>query len=120
MVIEWKEREHGEEDEMAMENGACINALWDYALKNFFLTPCLIAQPELLQYLVRIWDENEELFKLQDQVLALEVFDVYFITGFSCRGPVPIMIGSRPSVEKMDMVMARVCPGALTGSGSGK
>ena len=59
MVIEWKEREHGEEDEMAMENEACMTALKNCGLKKFFLTPCLQAQPELLQYLVSIWDENE-------------------------------------------------------------
>ena len=120
MVIEWKEREHGEEDEIAMENEACMNALKNCGLKKFFLTPCLRAQPELLQYLVSIWDENEGVFKLRDQVLDLEVSDVYFIIGLSCRGPVPIIIGSRPSREKIDMVMARVCPGARIGSGSGK
>ena len=112
MVIEWKEREHGEEDEMAMENEPCMNALRNCELKKFFLTPCLRAQPELLQYLVSIWDENEEVFKLWDQILALEVSDVYFITGLSRRGPVPIITGSRPFGEKMDIVMARVCPGA--------
>ena len=48
MVIEWKEREHGEEDEMDMENEACMNALKNCGLKKFFLTPCLRAQPELL------------------------------------------------------------------------
>ena len=60
------------------------------------------------------------MFRLQDQVLELEVSDVYFITGLSRRGPVPIMTGSRPSGEKMDMVMVRVCRGAQTRSGSGK
>ena len=59
-----------------------------------------------------IWDENEEVFKLRDQVLELEVSDVYFITGLSRRGPVPILTGSRPSGENMEQVMARVCPGA--------
>ena len=48
MVIEWKEREHGEEDELAMENEACMNALKNYGLNKFFLTPCLRAQRELL------------------------------------------------------------------------
>ena len=120
MVIEWKEREHGEEDEMVMQNEAFMNALRDCGLKKFFLMPCLRAQPELLQYLVSIWDENKEVFKLQDQVLELEFSDVYFITGQSHRGLVPIMTGSRPSGEKMEMVMARVCPGVQTGSGSGK
>ena len=110
MVIEWREREHGEEDELAMENETCMNALRNCGLKKFFLTPCLRAQPELLQNLI----------KLRDQVLELEVSDVYFITGLSRRGPVPILIGSRPSGAKMEQVMARVYLGAQTGSGSRK
>ena len=60
------------------------------------------------------------MFKLRDQVLELEVSNIYFITRLSCRGPVPILAGSRPSGEKMEQVMARVCPRARTGSGSGK
>ena len=60
------------------------------------------------------------MFKLQDQVLELEVSDVYFITGLLCRGPVPILMGSRPFGENMEQVMARVCPTARTGSGSEK
>ena len=97
-----------------------MNALKNCGLKKLFLTPCLRAQPELLQYLVSIWDENEEVLKLRDQVLELKVSDVYFITGLSRRGPVPILIGSRPSGEKMEQVMARECPRARTGLGSGK
>ena len=58
MEIEWKEREHSEEDEQAMGNEQCMNALKNYGLKKFFMTPCLRAQPELLQYLIRIWDED--------------------------------------------------------------
>ena len=80
MVIEWKEREHSEEDEMEMGNEQCMDSLWNCGLKKFFLTPCLRAQPKLLQYLISIWDENEQNFRLRDQVLELEVSDVYFIT----------------------------------------
>ena len=120
MVIEWKEREHGEEDEQAMENETCMNALKNCGLKKFFLTPCLRDQPELLQYLINMWDVDEQIFKLRDQVLELEVADVYFITRLSRRGLVPIFTGSRPSGEKMEQVMARVCPRARLGSGSGK
>ena len=106
MVIEWKEREHGEEDEQAIESEACMNALRNCGLNKFFLTPCLRAQPELLQYLISIWDEQEQVFKLRDQVLELEVSDVYFITGLSRRGPVPILTRRKPSGEKMEEVMA--------------
>ena len=103
-----------------MQSQACMNALRNCVLKKFFLTPCLRAQPELLQYLISIWDEHEQVFRLRDQVLELEVSDVYFITGLSRRGPIPVLTGSRPSGEKMEEVMARVCQGAQTGSGSKK
>ena len=74
----------------------------------------------MLQYLISIWDEEKEKFKLRDQVLELEVSDFYFLIGLSRRGPIPIMIGTRPFGENMLMAMERVCPGAQTGSGSGK
>ena len=102
MAIEWKEQEHGDEDEQAMQSQACMNALRDCGLKKFFLMPCLRAQLELLQYLISIWDENEQVFRLRDQVLELEVTEIYFITGFSRRGPIPVLIGSRPSGENME------------------
>ena len=43
MVIEWKEQEHSEEDELAMENEGVMEALRNRGLKKFFLTPCLQA-----------------------------------------------------------------------------
>ena len=67
-----------------------------------------------------MWDADEQVFKLRDQVLELEVADMYFITRLSPRGPVPILTGSRPSGKKMEQVMARVCRGAQLGSRSGK
>ena len=48
MVIEWKEWEHSEEYELTMENERVMEALRNYGMKKFFLTPCLRAQPELL------------------------------------------------------------------------
>ena len=83
MVIEWKEREHSEEDELDMDNDRCMDALRDCGLNKFFLTSCLQAQLELLQYLISIWDEDQENLVLRDQELELEVSDVYFITLFS-------------------------------------
>ena len=45
---------------------------------------------------------------------------MYFITGLSQRGAIPIMIGTCPNMENMTMVIDRVCPGTRKGSGSGK
>ena len=38
MVIEWKEREHSEEEELAMENEGVMVALRNFVLLKFFLT----------------------------------------------------------------------------------
>ena len=66
------------------------------------------------------WDVDDQVFRLRDQALELDVSDVYFITGLSRRGARPILIGSRPSGEKMIEVMDRVCPGAQFGRNSAK
>ncbi len=66
------------------------------------------------------WDTEDQVFRLKDQKLELDVSDVYFITGLSRRGARPILTGSRPSVEKIGEVMERVCPGAQFGANSKK
>ena len=112
MVIEWKEREQSEEDELAMDNERCMEALRDCGLKNLSMTLFLKAQPELLQYLISIWDE--------DQKLEIDVLDIFYITGLSRRGAIPVLISTIPTMENMSMVIERVCRGAWKGSGSGK
>jgi len=120
MSIEWREREHEAIDAMEMEDDACMDALRDCGLKKFFLTSYLRTQPELLRFIVDAWDIEDQVFRLKDQTLELDVSDVYFITGLSRRGVRPIFSGSRPFGEKMGEVMERVCPGAHFGSNSAK
>lgn len=83
MVVEWKERDHDEVDSLALEDEGCMNALRDCGLKNFFLTPYLRTQPELLQFIIDLWDVDEQVFCIRDQVLELDASNVYFITGLS-------------------------------------
>ena len=120
MVIKWKEREHSEEDELAIENERVMEALRNCCLQKFFLTPCIQAQLELLQYMVSIWDENQEKFILRNQELEIEVSDVYFITRLLRRGAAPILTNTWPCMENMTMVIDRVCQGERKGSGSRK
>ena len=74
----------------------------------------------MLQYLISIWDENQEKFILRDQELEIDVSDVYFITALSQMGAAPLLTDTRPSMENMTMVIDRVCRGARKGSSSGK
>ena len=120
MVVVWKEQEHDIVDASAIEDEGCMNALRDCGLKKYFLTSSLRAQPELLQFIIDAWDVDNLVFRLRNQTLELEVSDVYFITGLSRRGAVPILTGSRPSGEKVGEVKARVCPEAQFGQQSAK
>lgn len=120
MVNEWKEQEHSEEDEEAMGNVKCMEALRDYRLKKLFMAPCLRAQTELLQYLISVSNIDQENFIIHDQELETEVSDIFLITGLSWRGAVPILINTQPTMENMSMVIDRVCLRARKGSNSGK
>lgn len=120
MVLQWKEREHDQEDTLALANEDCMEALRACRLKKSFLLSYLRAQTELLRYLINLWDEQDQVFRIWDQLMELDVSNVYFITGLSRRGPVPLLTGSRPTGEKMEEVKARVCPEAKYGSGSSK
>ena len=97
-----------------------MDALRDCGLKKFFLTSYLRAQPELLQFIVDAWDIDDQVFRLGDQTLELDVSDVYFVIGLPQRGARPILIGSRPSGENMGEVMDQLCPGAQFGRNSAK
>ena len=103
-----------------MGNVRCMEALRDCRLKKLFMAPCLRAQLELLQYFISVWEIDQEKSIIHDQELEIEVSDVYFIIGLSRRGAIPILTGTRPSMENMSMVIDRVCPGARKGSRSGK
>lgn len=116
MVIKWKERYHDEVDREAMENRDCIDALRNCRLLKFFITSGIRAQPDLLQYLINIWDMDQEMFILGDQELEIKVVDIYFITGLSRRGERLWLTGAQIMGESMDMLIGRACSEATRSS----
>jgi len=82
-MVDWKEREHKYVDTQVMNDPNCLNSLKDCGILKFFLTLGMQAQPELLQYLISLWDINREIFIVGDQELELETSDIYFMTGLS-------------------------------------
>jgi len=55
------------------------------------------SQVDLLACLVRAWNVQEQCFLIRDQRLTIDVDDIYFLTGISCRGTDISLFGSRPS-----------------------
>jgi hypothetical protein len=119
MVVTWQERDHDNEDMAALADAGCRNAMRACGLMKFFRTPRLRAQPDLLELLVRAWNPVDGKFTIRGRDIEFDSNDIYFLTGLSRRGPVPILEGQRPSGETLDRLMARVCPWA-TKTRSGK
>ena len=62
MVLEWREREHEEDDAIAGNHPATVAALQDCGLLKFFCIPSMSAQVRLLEYLVHTWDVDQKVF----------------------------------------------------------
>ena len=57
-------------------------------LYKFWALKGMRAQVRFLEMLVGYWDLQSESFNLDGQPLRIEVEDIYFLTGLSCRGEV--------------------------------
>ena len=86
MVLEWREREHGEVEEAVRADLMAQQALRACGLYKFWCLGGLRAKPRLLQMLVDYWDPDSESFQIDGMSLTIEVEDIYFITGLSRRG----------------------------------
>jgi hypothetical protein len=95
MVLEWREREHEEDDVIARNNPGTIAALRDCGLLKFFRILGMRAQVGLLEYLVLMWDPDQQLFHVGVHTFSLDIEDIYFLTGLSRRGYHASLTGSR-------------------------
>ena len=86
MVLEWREREHGEVEEVVRADIRDQQVLRACGLYKFWCLGSLRAKPGLLQMLVDYWDLDSESFQIDGMSLTIEVEDIYFIIGLSRRG----------------------------------
>ena len=82
MVLEWREREHGDVEEAVQGDLMAQQALQACGLYKFWCLGILRAKPRLLQLLVDYWDPESEIFQIDGMLLNIEVVDIYFMTGF--------------------------------------
>jgi len=88
MVLEWREREHEEVDAIVERDQGAQMELIRCGLYKFWDLKGMRAQVRLLQMLVNYWDPNTKNFNLDGQRLRIEVEEIYFLIGMSCRGEV--------------------------------
>jgi hypothetical protein len=83
MVLEWHERENEEDDSIFRNNMGTITSLRDCGLLKFFRIPGMRAQVRLLEYVVHMWDVDQQVFHVGVHTLSLDFEDVYFLTRLS-------------------------------------
>ena len=86
MVLEWREREHEDMDQGALQDVPTVNVLHSSGLLNFFCTSPMRANVCLLEFLINYWDHDLGMFNLQGESLEITLEDIYFITGLSQWG----------------------------------
>ena len=88
LVLEWREREHGDVEEAVRVDLMAQQALRACGIYKFWCLGGLRAKPRLLQMLVDYWDPNSKSFQIDRMSLTIEVEDIYFIIGLSRWGEV--------------------------------
>ena len=82
MVI-WKEIQHDDDDSLATRNAGCIASLRGYGLLKFFRTTSMISHARLLEYILQMWNQEQQYFEVGPHIVTMEVEDIYFLTGLS-------------------------------------
>lgn len=70
-MLEWKEREHGNDFEESMQYLGMMLMLKNYGLLKYFKTQCMQKQVCLLEHIVSLWDVNEPSFCVGPQTLKM-------------------------------------------------
>ena len=94
MVI-WKERQHDDDDTLATRNAGCVDTLQGCGLLKLFCTPSMVSNPRLLEYILQMWNPEQQHFGVGPHVLTIEVEDIYFLKGLSKQGAPISFNGSR-------------------------
>jgi hypothetical protein len=85
-ILEWREREHEDDDFMALNDLGTINVIRRCGLLNFFKIQGMRAQLRLLEYLVHMWDMNQQVFHVGIHFLSLDIKDISFLRGYPIEG----------------------------------
>jgi hypothetical protein len=109
MVLEWREREHEDDNAMAENHPPTIARLRDCGLLKYFCTLGMRAQVRLLEYLVRMWDPDQQVFHVGAHTLSINIEDIYLLTGLSQRGYYVNLTGSRGVGLKMSEHCNQYC-----------
>jgi hypothetical protein len=109
MVLEWREREHEEDNSNAKNHPPTIAALRDCGLLKDFRISGMRAQVRLLEYLVCMWDPHQQVFNVGAHTLSIYIECIYFLTRLYRRGYYVNLTNSRGGGIKMSEYYNQYC-----------
>ena len=71
MVLEWREREHEDMDQDALQSSPTVNDLLQSGLVKLFCTSPLRSNVRLLEFMINYWDHDLGMFDLQGEFLEI-------------------------------------------------
>jgi len=112
-MLDWREREHVEDDEGVINHQPSLDALRTCGLYKYWSIPGMRGQVRFLEWLVERWNVQEQCFYIGGHQLEIEPSDVYFLTGLPNRGEQLSLSGTRPGGQSLDSLRDEWCtPGA--------
>jgi len=108
-MLEWREREHEDEDYFARNDPGTINSLQQCGLLKFFKIQGMRAELRLLEYLVHMWDVDQHVFCGGTHIFEIDIKDIYFLTGLSRRVARVTLTGSRGGGEPTSHYISAHC-----------
>ena len=75
-MMEWREREHEDDNFISLNDRATVTALRQCGLLEIFKIQGMRAQLRLLEYLVHMWDVDQHVFHVGAHVLSLDIKDI--------------------------------------------
>lgn len=109
MTITWREREHEEEDMIALQDLATMTALRNCGLLKLFRISSMRQQISLLQYFLDAWDPVTQVFQIRGKNIPFTVEDIYFLTGLLRRGSPVSLSGPSLGGESVRDYVRRYC-----------
>ena len=97
-MLEWREREHRDDDDNALQDVDILNALKQCGLLKYFMAQCMRKLVALLEMIMGMWDINDQALDVGPHIFKLEIKDIYFLTELSKRGD-PLVLGSHREID---------------------
>ena len=82
-MVVLRELQHDDDDSLATRNAGYIVALRDCGLLKLFHADSMISHACLLEYILWMWNREQQHFEVGPHILTVEVEDIYFLTGLS-------------------------------------